>query len=103
MATMASACGDDSMATAGSTGSSQVVATTSILADVVRNATCGRIPVSSLIPRGADAHEYESSTRDADRIRGADLVVSNGLGLESGLSDAIDAARSDGVAVYEVG
>ena len=60
-------------------------------------------PVPSLIPRGADAHEYESSTRDADRIRGAGLVVANGLGLESGLADAIDAARSDGVAVYEVG
>ncbi len=100
---VSSACGDDSVAASASSGSSRVVATTSILADVVTNATCGRVAVPSLIPRGADAHEYESSPRDADRIRGAGLVVANGLGLESGLSDAIDAARSDGVAVYEVG
>jgi zinc/manganese transport system substrate-binding protein len=35
-------------------------------------------------------------------MREAEALVANGLGFESGLSDAIDAARDDGVPVYEV-
>jgi zinc/manganese transport system substrate-binding protein len=97
------ACGEPGDHDGAGSDAAPVVATTSILADIVDHATCGRLDVPSIIPQGADAHEYEISTRDADRIRGAQLVVANGLGLEDGLSDSLEAARSDGVAVEEIG
>ncbi len=46
--------------------SPQVVATTSILADVVSNAV-GR-PVESLIPAGAEPHDYRPSARQAAAV-----------------------------------
>ena len=80
-----------------------VVATTSILADITRNVACGRLDVPSIIPLGSDAHEYEASVQDADRLRSARLVVANGLGLEEGLRDSLDAAEQDGTPVLRVG
>jgi ABC-type Zn uptake system ZnuABC Zn-binding protein ZnuA len=41
--------------------------------------------------------------RDADDLRAARLVVSNGLGLEGHLDDALESAAADGVQVHEVG
>jgi zinc/manganese transport system substrate-binding protein len=85
------------------TASSPVVATTSILADVTRQVACGRLDVPSIIPRGADAHEFEPSIQDADRLRDARLVVANGLNLEEGLRDGLEAAGRDGVPILRVG
>ena len=50
---------------------------------------CGEVDVTSLIPLGTDAHAYEPSVQDADLLRGAGLIVANGLGLEEGV-DAIE-------------
>jgi zinc/manganese transport system substrate-binding protein len=94
-------CGGDAAGTDAAAGS--VVATTTILADITRNVGCGKVDVTSVIPAGSDAHEYEASVQDADRLTGASLVVANGLGLEEGLLDALDGARGDGVEVLAVG
>lgn len=80
-----------------------VVATTAIWADVVENVACGRIRVESLVPAGIDSHDYEPSVRDADRLAGADLIFTNGLGLETGMSDTIEAAVADRVTLVELG
>ncbi|MFZ4516855.1 MAG: metal ABC transporter solute-binding protein, Zn/Mn family [Microthrixaceae bacterium] len=80
-----------------------VLATTSILADVTRQVACGRLDVPSVVPLGADAHEFQPTARDADRLLGASLVVANGLGLEEGLHDSLGSAADGGVDVLEVG
>jgi zinc/manganese transport system substrate-binding protein len=80
-----------------------VVATTSILADITSNVACGKVEVASVIPLGADAHEFEPGVRDADRMRSASLVIANGLGLEEGLRDTLQAVEEDGAHVLEVG
>lgn len=103
------ACGDDGTSGQGdpasgtSTGDGAIVATTSIWADVTNQVGCGEVDVTTLIPVGTDAHAYEPSVQDADLLRGASLVVANGLGLEEGATDAIAAAESDGVTVVELG
>jgi zinc/manganese transport system substrate-binding protein len=95
-------CGGDTASRKdGATGG--VVATTTILADITRNVGCNKVDVTSVIPAGSDAHEYEASVQDADRLNGASLIVANGLGLEEGLLDALERARGDGVEVLEVG
>ncbi len=80
-----------------------VVASTSIWADVTAQVACGSPDVTSLVPLGADAHEYEPSVQDADTLRSASLVVANGLGLEEGSSDAIASAERDGATVLVLG
>lgn len=81
---------------------SPVVATTAIWADITRNVACGELEVPSLVPAGADSHSHEAGVHDADELRGARLVVANGLGLEERLVDALDSARGDGVEVLEL-
>ncbi len=80
-----------------------VVATTTILGDLVQRVGGDAVDVEVLMPPGADPHEFEPSAAQAARLRGADLIVANGLGLEERLASTLDAARDDGVTVYEVG
>jgi zinc/manganese transport system substrate-binding protein len=80
-----------------------VVATDSILGDIVSNVVGDDAAVVVLIPVGADPHDFQPSARDAAELHDADLVVATGLGLEPGLADVLDSARSEGVPVLEVG
>lgn len=60
----------------------QVVATTTILADVAREIAGPRARVVSLLPPGCDPHAFQPAPRDAARLAEADLIFANGLGLE---------------------
>lgn len=102
IALVASACGGDS-GDDSAAGDLTVVATTTVLGDVVRNVVGDRATVDVLIPIGADPHEFSPSSAQATTIAEADLVVSNGLGLEAGLDDLLDAAVDDGANLLEVG
>ena len=79
-----------------------VVVTYSVLAAVVRELVGDVANVVTLIPDGQDPHEFEPSPRDIELINGANLVVINGLALESGLDDAISTAKDAGVPVFAV-
>jgi zinc/manganese transport system substrate-binding protein len=100
LGSMATACGSSSSA---GTDKPRVIATTTILGDLVRQVAGDSVDVEVLMPPGADPHEFEASVAQAARIRSADLVVANGLGLEERLEGTLDAASGDGVTVYEVG
>jgi zinc/manganese transport system substrate-binding protein len=80
-----------------------VVATTSIVGDLVGHVAGDEARVEVLIPVGADPHDFAPSARQAASLREADLVVTSGLGLEAGLADALAAAADDGVPVLELG
>ena len=60
----------------------RVVASFSILADLLRNVGGDAVDVSALVGPDADAHVFEPSPTDAKRLADADLVVMNGLGFE---------------------
>jgi zinc/manganese transport system substrate-binding protein len=99
-ATSVTACGSDPSA---NTGKPRVIVTTTILGDLVSRVAGDSVAVEVLMPPGADPHEFEASVAQAARIRSASLVVANGLGLEERLEGTLDAAKADGVTVYEVG
>ncbi len=80
-----------------------VVVTTNILGDVVGELVGDEAEVLVLMPPGADPHSFEISARTAARMREAELIVANGLGLEEGLASHVDAAESDGVPVFLAG
>lgn len=72
----------------------KVVATFSILADFVANIGGDLVDVISLVGPGSDVHEFEPAPSDIARIADADVIVENGLGLESWLAPLVTASRS---------
>jgi zinc/manganese transport system substrate-binding protein len=80
-----------------------VVATTSILGDVVSNIVGDDVAVQVLMPIGADPHDYQPSAQQVAAVAGADLVVANGLSLEESLNDVLQSAIGDGANILEIG
>lgn len=60
----------------------QVVASFSILADLARQLAGGLAGVQSLAGANADAHSYQPTPSDVQRLTRADLILVNGLGFE---------------------
>jgi manganese/zinc/iron transport system substrate-binding protein len=68
----------------------RVVATTTVVADLVRQVAGDRIAVDCLMGPGIDPHSYKATPRDADRLARADLVVASGLHLEGKLAALLE-------------
>lgn len=60
----------------------QVVATTTIIADVARAVGGDRVAVTALVPPDADEHAWQPTPRDVALVAGADVLLVNGAGLE---------------------
>jgi ABC-type Zn uptake system ZnuABC Zn-binding protein ZnuA len=73
----------------------RVVATTTVLADIIANVGGDRVTVGSIIPPGVGPEDYEPKPNDARALDGADLVVSNGVGLDDFLGGLVEANGSD--------
>ena len=67
----------------------QVVATTTILADLVAQVGGEHVAVNSLVPKGGEVHTFDPTPSDVRRLADADLVVRNGLGLDDWLADLV--------------
>lgn len=65
----------------------KVVATTTMIADLITNAGKGRVLVESLMGPGIDPHSYEPRESDVSRLMDADVVFYNGIHLEGKMSD----------------
>ena len=67
-----------------------VATTFTVLADMVARVGGDRVRVESVTSPGADVHQYEPTVSDLKRVEGADLVVSNGLGMDDWLLRFVD-------------
>jgi manganese/zinc/iron transport system substrate-binding protein len=65
----------------------QILVTTSLLRDLVVNIVDDSYDVQSLMGKGVDPHLYKPSRKDIQRLRGADVVVFNGLHLEGRMDE----------------
>lgn len=82
----------------------QVVASFSILGDMVREIAGDAAQVTTLVGPDGDAHVYEPSPADAKRLAQAELVVVNGLGFEGWMTRLVRASGYHGdVAVASQG
>ena len=89
-----SLCACQNAGTAGNAqdGSLKVVATTSIVADVVRQVAGDKVDLAVLLHAGADPHTFEPRPQDVAAISDADLVIASGAGLEEFLRPLLASA-----------
>ena len=68
----------------------RVIATTTVVADLVKQVGGDLVVVESLMADGVDPHSYRATPRDIDRLVRADLIVANGLHLEGKLAELLE-------------
>ncbi|MEA2767511.1 MAG: zinc/manganese transport system substrate-binding protein, partial [Acetobacteraceae bacterium] len=74
----------------------QVVASFTVLADMIRQVGGDRVHVASLVGPNGDPHAFEPTPDDARRLKAADLVFVSGLGLEGWMDRSITASGYQG-------
>src|SRR5690606_22641665 len=84
-------------------GLPRVVASTSIVGDVVAQVGGDAIELHVLMAAGQDPHSYEPTARDIARVEQADIIFVNGFDLEQALLATLrtTGARAPIIAVSE--
>ena len=70
----------------------KVLATFSILGDLIRNVGGERVEVTTLVGPNSDAHVYSPAPADARKVAEARVVVINGLGFEGWMARLVKAS-----------
>lgn len=78
-----------------------VLTTFTVLADIAHNVAGDRLDVRSITKTGAEIHGYEPTPRDIAAAADADLILDNGLGLESWFARFVETADAPHVVVSE--
>jgi manganese/zinc/iron transport system substrate-binding protein len=71
----------------------QVVTTTTMITDLVKNIGGDKIDIQGLMGAGVDPHLYKASEGDVSKFFNADVIVYNGLHLEGKLEDVFEKMR----------
>lgn len=71
-----------------------VVASFSILGDLVRSVGGHRVDVATIVGPDGDAHVYQPSPQDGRRLAAAKLVFVNGLGFEGWIDRLVAASKT---------
>jgi ABC-type Zn uptake system ZnuABC Zn-binding protein ZnuA len=77
-------------------GKLKVLATTSILGDVVNQVGGNDIDLSVLLPVGTDPHDFQPRPQDAAILNAAQIIFSNGVGLEGFLPLMLESTQATG-------
>ncbi|MCS6849250.1 MAG: zinc ABC transporter substrate-binding protein [Anaerolineae bacterium] len=72
----------------------KVLATFSIIADLVRNVVGDRVELITLVGPETDSHDYEPTPSDTAKVADAQLIFENGLMFESWLDRLYEASGS---------
>ncbi len=71
-------------------GKLNVVTTTTMITDLVKNIGSDKIVVNGLMGSGVDPHLYKASEGDVSKLFNADVVIYNGLHLEGKLEEVFE-------------
>ena len=78
----------------------EIVATTGMVADVVRNIGGEHVRVTALMGSGSDPHTFQPDHRDLVAVQGADVIFYNGLLLEGRVQDVLRTMGRQGKPVF---
>ena len=77
-------------------GKLRVLATTSIVGDVVSQVGGDTIALSILMPVGTDPHDFQPRPQDAAALTDTQIIFSNGAGLEAFLQPMLESTGATG-------
>ena len=80
----------------------QIVTTTTMITDLLKNIGGDKIDVQGLMGTGVDPHLYKASEGDVSKLFNADVVIYNGLHLEGKLEDVFEKMRHQNKKVIAV-
>lgn len=83
-------------------GKLNVVTTTGMIGDIVKNVGGDHVEVISLMGPGVDPHLYKASEGDVTRLQSANLIFYNGLHLEAQMGEVIEKMNEFGVRTVAV-
>ena len=89
------ACGGGGGQASSGDGSVSVVATYSILGDLVENVGGENVELTTLVGPNGDAHTFEPAPSDNAKLAEADVVFENGLEFETWLDDLYESSGSE--------
>jgi ABC-type Zn uptake system ZnuABC Zn-binding protein ZnuA len=72
-----------------------VVTTVAPLTNIAQNVGGNRIRLAQIVPDGSDSHTFEPTPADAMTLGQADLIVINGLNLETSTLDLAEANKKE--------
>jgi manganese/iron transport system substrate-binding protein len=98
----AAACGAGSSSRAPG-AAVNVVTTTTVFADLVKNVGGDYVSVTSLVGKNGDVHTFEPRPADIQTVASANLLVMNGLGLDDWLEKTITNASASGTPLIKLG
>lgn len=78
----------------------RVVATTTIVGDVVAQVGGDAIDLTVLLPVGADPHVFDPSPQDMAKVADAGVIFANGAGLEAFLERLLENAGGDAEVIH---
>jgi ABC-type Zn uptake system ZnuABC Zn-binding protein ZnuA len=80
-----------------------VVTTTTVFGDIVKNVGGQYVTVTSLVGKNGDVHTFEPKPADVQTVSSAKLLVMNGLGLDDWLEKTITNAAASGTPLVKLG
>jgi ABC-type Zn uptake system ZnuABC Zn-binding protein ZnuA len=77
-----------------STEKLNIVTSVSPITNIIKNVGGNKIDLTGLVPEGVNSHTFELVPSDAIKINNADIVIIDGLSLETNIEDVAEASRS---------
>ncbi len=71
-------------------GKLKVVATTGMIADLIKNVALDSVEIEALMGPGVDPHLYKATQGDLGKLQQADVIFYNGLHLEGKMSEVFE-------------
>lgn len=98
--TLLTGCASSSPGTPAPAGTGlHVLVTISTFESFARAVGGSRVVVDSLVPVGASPEDYQPTPPDIEKLHAADILIENGLGLESWLERTIDNAKNPSLVI----
>ncbi|HET9589784.1 MAG TPA: zinc ABC transporter substrate-binding protein [Anaerolineales bacterium] len=79
-----------------------IVTTTGMIADIVKNVGGDRVQVTGLMGPGVDPHLYKASEGDVQLLQEADVIFYNGLHLEAQMGGVLERLNDFGIRTVAV-
>lgn len=77
-----------------------IIATTTIVSDVVKQIGVDKIELTTLLPSGVDPHAFVPTPQDVAKISAAAIIFANGAGLEAFLDPLLESAGAKNKVTY---